>query len=180
MMRTFHSIHAGVQALACPLRLFPAAGQSLCPTASKRTHTLPENPEDFKDILRQFGARQTAEIGYFSLMRDLPQPEVIFTHESDLDGLLSGILLQRLAKQRFGTDVRLEAYHYNFWKQRDLREKAAWAADFTFETRMDKLGWIIVDHHVTDVTPRNAQLIHDINKSAASLCYELCKEHGIQ
>ena len=113
-------------------------------------------------------------------MRDLPQPEVIFTHESDLDGLLSGILLQRLAKKRFGTDVRLEAYHYNFWKQRDLRERAAWAADFTFEVRMDKPEWAVIDHHVTDVAPKNAVLIHDPNKSAASLCYELCKEHGIQ
>jgi hypothetical protein len=113
-------------------------------------------------------------------MRDLPQPDVIFTHESDLDGLLSGVLLQRLAKARFGTDVRLEAYHYNFWKQRDLRERSAWAADFTFEQRMDKLGWLIVDHHVTDVAPRNAQLIHDLNKSAASLCYDLCRENGIQ
>jgi oligoribonuclease NrnB/cAMP/cGMP phosphodiesterase (DHH superfamily) len=113
-------------------------------------------------------------------MRDLPQPEVIFTHESDLDGLLSGILLQRLAKKRFGTDVRIEAYHYNFWKQRDLRERAAWAADFTFEVRMDKPEWAVIDHHVTDVAPKNAVLIHDPNKSAASLCYELCKEHGIQ
>ncbi len=113
-------------------------------------------------------------------MRDLTQPEVIFTHESDLDGLLSGVLLQRLAKQLFGANVRLEAYHYNFWRQRDLREKSAWVADFTFEPRMDKPDWLVIDHHVTDVAPKNARLIHDVNKSAASLCYELCKESGIQ
>ena len=113
-------------------------------------------------------------------MRDLPQPDIIFTHESDLDGLLSGVLLQRLAKKCFNKDVRLEAYHYNFWKQRDLREKAAWAADFTFELRMDKPEWLVIDHHVTDVAPKNAQLIHDLNKSAATLCYELCRENGIQ
>jgi hypothetical protein len=123
---------------------------------------------------------QTALLGYFSLMRDLPQPDIIFTHESDLDGLLSGVLLQRLAKKCFNKDVRLEAYHYNFWKQRDLREKAAWAADFTFELRMDKPEWLVIDHHVTDVAPKNAQLIHDLNKSAATLCYELCRENGIQ
>ncbi|HXB57920.1 MAG TPA: hypothetical protein VNU95_00035 [Candidatus Acidoferrales bacterium] len=110
----------------------------------------------------------------------MPQPEVIFTHESDLDGLLSGVLLQRLAKARFGTDTRLEAYHYNFWKQRDLRERSAWAADFTFDQRMDKPTWLVVDHHVTDVAPKNATLVHDLNKSAASLCYDLCKENGIQ
>lgn len=113
-------------------------------------------------------------------MRDLSQPDVIFTHESDLDGLLSGALLQRLAKKLFNKEVRFEAYHYNFWKQRDLRERAAWAADFTFEQRMDKPEWVVIDHHVTDVAPKNAQLIHDLNKSAATLCYELCKENGIQ
>jgi hypothetical protein len=110
----------------------------------------------------------------------LQRPEVIFTHESDLDGLLSGVLLQRLAKKLHGADVRLEAYHYNFWKQRDLRERAAWAADFTFELRMDKPEWVVIDHHITDVPPKNALLVHDINKSAALLCYELCRENGIQ
>ncbi len=113
-------------------------------------------------------------------MRALPQPDVIFTHESDLDGLLSGVLLQRLGKRLFGVDIRFEAYHYNFWKQRDLREKSAWVADFTFELRMDKPGWVIIDHHITDLVPRNATLIHDLSKSAASLCYDLCKENEIQ
>lgn len=113
-------------------------------------------------------------------MRDLSQPDIIFTHESDLDGLLSGVLLQRLAKKLFGVDVRLESFHYNFWRQRDLREKSAWVADFTFESRMDKPDWLIVDHHVTDIAPKNARLIHDVNKSAASLCYEFCKQAGMQ
>jgi oligoribonuclease NrnB/cAMP/cGMP phosphodiesterase (DHH superfamily) len=113
-------------------------------------------------------------------MRSLPRPEVIFTHESDLDGLLSGVLLQRLAKKLYGADVRFEAYHYNFWKQRDLRERAAWAADFTFEHRMDKPEWVVIDHHVTDVLPKNALLVHDVNKSAALLCYDLCRENGIR
>src|SRR5580698_430605 len=113
-------------------------------------------------------------------MRDLPRPEVIFTHESDLDGLLSGMLLKRLAKKVFNADVRMEAFHYNFWKQRDLRDRAAWAAAFTFASRMDKPEWLVVDHHVTEASPESVQLVHDLNKSAVTLCYELCKEHGIQ
>jgi len=56
-------------------------------------------------------------------MTQLPMPDVIITHESDLDGLLAGVLLQRLARKLFDTDARLEAYHYNLWKQRELREK---------------------------------------------------------
>src|SRR5947208_1653322 len=113
-------------------------------------------------------------------MSDLRKPEIIFTHESDLDGLLAGVLLQRLTKKRFGGEVRLEAYHYNQWRQRELKETSAWVADFTFEPRLDKPEWLIIDHHVTEAQPKNAQLIHDVNKSAASLCYELCKQNGIQ
>jgi oligoribonuclease NrnB/cAMP/cGMP phosphodiesterase (DHH superfamily) len=113
-------------------------------------------------------------------MTDLSKPDVIITHESDLDGLIAGALLQRLAKTLFDADVPLEAYHYNYWKQRELRERSGWVADFTFEPRMDKPGWVIIDHHVTEAPPKNAQFIHDVNKSAGLLCYELCKQNGIE
>jgi oligoribonuclease NrnB/cAMP/cGMP phosphodiesterase (DHH superfamily) len=73
----------------------------------------------------------------------------------------------------------LEAYHYNFWKQRDLREKSAWVTDFTFETRMDKPDWVVIDHHVTEAVPKSAKLIHDVAKSAGKLCYELCQAQGL-
>lgn len=112
-------------------------------------------------------------------MDALPRPEIIFTHESDLDGFVSGILLQRLAKKLFNFEPRLEAHHYNSWKLREPREKSAWACDFTFEARMDKTDWLILDHHTTDAIAKNARLIHDRNKSASLLCYELCKEHGL-
>jgi hypothetical protein len=113
-------------------------------------------------------------------MEPLPKPDIIFTHESDLDGLLAGALLQKLARKLFGTDTPLEAHHYNFWRQRELRERAAWVADFTFEPRLDKPDWVVIDHHVTEFSPKNARLIHDVNKSAGLLCYELCKQNGIQ
>ena len=112
-------------------------------------------------------------------MLTLPKPEVIITHESDLDGFVAGLLLQRLAKQIYGEKIPLQAYHYNFWKQRDLRERAAWVADFTFETRMDKQDWLVVDHHVTEVAPKNAHMHHNLNKSAGLLCYELCQQNGL-
>lgn len=112
-------------------------------------------------------------------MTALPRPDVIITHESDLDGLVAGVLLQRLAKKLFGDDVRLEAYHYNFWKQREPREKAAWVTDLTFEARLDKQNWAVIDHHVTEAVPKHAVLVHDLTKSAGSLCYDLCREHGL-
>jgi hypothetical protein len=109
----------------------------------------------------------------------LPKPEVILTHESDLDGFLSGLLLQRLAKHFFGQTVRLEAYHYQAWKQRDLREKSAWVADFSFEPRLDRPDWVIIDHHPNEFAPQHARLIHDMKKSAGLLCYELCCAQGL-
>ena len=112
-------------------------------------------------------------------MLTLPKPEVIITHESDLDGLVAGLLLQRLAQKIYGEKIPLAAYHYNYWKQRDLRERAAWVTDFTFEARMDKQDWLVVDHHVTEVAPKNAHLHHDIKKSAGLLCYELCQQNGL-
>ena len=110
----------------------------------------------------------------------LPKPDVILTHESDLDGLLAGCLLQRLAQKLFGTETPLEAYHYNFWKQRELRERSAWVADFTFEPRLDREDWVVIDHHVTEGAPKKCRLIHDVTQSAASLCYGLCREQGLQ
>src|SRR2546422_3044930 len=112
-------------------------------------------------------------------MIDLPKPDVILTHESDLDGFVSGILLQRLAKKLHGADVPLEAYHYNTWRQREPRESAAWVCDLSFEGRLDKPGWVIIDHHATEVLPKYAHLIHDLNKSAGLLCYELCQQEGL-
>ncbi|MGZ5545759.1 MAG: DHH family phosphoesterase, partial [Limisphaerales bacterium] len=112
-------------------------------------------------------------------MDALPKPEVILTHESDLDGFVSGLLLQRLSKHLFGVDIPLEAYHYNSWRMRDLREKSGWVCDFSFEPRLDKMDWVVIDHHATEAQPKNAQLIHNLQKSASLLCYELCQLHGL-
>lgn len=113
------------------------------------------------------------------MTNSLPRPEVIITHESDLDGLVSGVLLQRLARKLFHADVRLEAYNYHNWRQRDLREKSAWVADLTYESRMDRPNWAIIDHHATDIPPKNALFIHSLSKSASLLCYELCRQQGL-
>lgn len=112
-------------------------------------------------------------------MPALRKPDVICTHESDLDGLVAGLLLRELARQRYGGDVRLEAYHYQGWKSRPLTENAAWVADFTFEARMDRSDWWVVDHHVTDVVPKSARLDHDVSKSASLLCYDHCRAEGL-
>jgi len=119
-------------------------------------------------------------VGLPRMREPLPRPDVIFTHESDLDGFLSGLLLKRLARKIFDTDVRLEAYHYQGWKQRELREKAAWVSDFSFEPRLDLANWLVVDHHPNETAPQQAKLVHDLTKSAASLVYELCKVYGLQ
>lgn len=112
-------------------------------------------------------------------MVSLPKPDVILTHESDLDGLVSGVLLRRLARKLFDVDVPIEAFHYNTWRQREPREAAAWVCDLSFEARLDKPNWLIIDHHATDVVPKKAQLVHDLSKSAGLLCYEICRDHEL-
>jgi len=112
-------------------------------------------------------------------MDPLSKPEVILTHESDLDGFVSGILLQRLARKLFGAEVPLEAHHYQSWRQREPRDQSAWVCDLCFETRLDKSQWTIIDHHATDIQPKQARLIHDLDKSAGLLCYELCQLEGL-
>ncbi len=112
-------------------------------------------------------------------MVSLPKPQIIFTHESDLDGLVAGVLLQRLAQKLFGETIRLEAHHYHTWRQRDLREASAWVTDLNYEARVDRPNWVVIDHHATTLAPQLGQLIHDLKKSAGLLCYELCREHGL-
>ena len=112
-------------------------------------------------------------------MSDLPQPQVVITHESDLDGFVSGHLLQRLANHLFDQQTLLQAWNYSNFDRRPLRENCAWVCDLNFSKRMDRDNWLIVDHHQTDVEPQRARLILDHSKSASLLCYELCKEHGL-
>ena len=112
-------------------------------------------------------------------MGTLVEPQVVLTHESDLDGLVSGLLLQRLARAMFASDVPLEAYHYQGWTARQLSERTAWVSDFTFEARLDRSSWLVVDHHASEAKASVAQFIHDPSKSASRLCYELCQKQGI-
>ncbi len=117
---------------------------------------------------------------YASLaMASISRPDVILTHESDLDGFVAGHLLQRLARRLFGTETRLEAWNTQAWRQRPLKEPVAWVCDFTFDARLDRPGWTIIDHHPTAVTPKAATLIWDGGKSASTLCYDLCRAEGL-
>ena len=113
-------------------------------------------------------------------MGDLPKPEIIVTHDGDLDGLLSGMLLQKLSATLYGAEVRLLGYQTHAWHSRCLRENSAWVSDLAFEERMDRHNWVVVDHHITNTTPTKAQLVHDESKSACMLAYGLCREHGLE
>lgn len=112
-------------------------------------------------------------------MDSAQKPEVICTHESDLDGLVSGLLLVRLARKLFGTEIPLQAWNYQGWKNRVMGEATAWISDFTFEPRLDRHGWIIFDHHIHSGPPKNARLVHSPEKSASALVYTWCQEHGL-
>ncbi len=60
-----------------------------------------------------------------------------------------------------------------------MRERTAWVSDFAFEPRLDRPDWLVIDHHVTETPAKQAQLVHDLGKSASLLCYELCCAHGL-
>lgn len=111
-------------------------------------------------------------------MSRLTKPEVIFTHESDLDGFVSGCLLQRLAKLLYQTDIPLEPLSSSPWGNLKRYPKTAWVTDLSLDPKTDREGWVIVDHHVYNHKPEFATLIHDTNFSAAKLCYQLLQENG--
>jgi hypothetical protein len=112
-------------------------------------------------------------------MVSLPKPEIILTHESDLDGLLAALLCRLLARRLFDVSVPIQAWHNHNWRQRPITESSGWICDLAFEPRLDKPNWVIFDHHATDHVPRHATLFHDPAKSAALLCYEVCQQHGL-
>jgi hypothetical protein len=112
-------------------------------------------------------------------MDPLPRPEVILTHESDLDGLLAAMLCRRLAKALFGTEPPVQAFHNDKWRQFTVSAPSAWVCDLAFEPRLDRPNWVIFDHHPFDPQPKSARLIHAPDKSAALLACEICREHGL-
>jgi oligoribonuclease NrnB/cAMP/cGMP phosphodiesterase (DHH superfamily) len=113
-------------------------------------------------------------------MPTLPKPDIILTHESDLDGLLAGMLCRQLVRHLYSQETQLQPHHNHTWRQRPMVERAAWVCDLAFEARLDRPNWVVIDHHPCEAKPRNATLIHDLNKSASLLAYELCRQHGLE
>ena len=112
-------------------------------------------------------------------MDRLPKPDIILTHESDLDGLVSGCLLKRLAQHLFQVDVPLAAYHLPQWQNRQMTERSAWVCDLSMDGRVDREDWVVVDHHPSPHLPKRARYVFSTEKSAAKLCYDLLEEEGI-
>ena len=112
-------------------------------------------------------------------MEALQKPEIILTHESDLDGLVSGCLLKRLAEHQFGGSIPLAAYHLPPWQNRQMVEHAAWVSDLSMEPRLDRPGWMVVDHHPSPHQPKHARYHFDVKECAASLAYQLVQQHGL-
>jgi oligoribonuclease NrnB/cAMP/cGMP phosphodiesterase (DHH superfamily) len=110
----------------------------------------------------------------------LTKPEVILTHESDLDGLVSGLLLQKLAERVFDVTPKLQAYQHVNWRHRIMREDVAWVSDLGADKRIDKKNWTIFDHHAVSYQPTEATFVHDPKQCATALAYEQCKANGVQ
>jgi hypothetical protein len=141
-------------------------------------------PEHYRAMKRRQGfmffswSMLSGMIGSISMDR-LPKPDIILTHESDLDGLVSGCLLKRLAQHMFQVDVPLAAYHLPQWQNRQMTERAAWVCDLTLDARVDRQGWVVVDHHPSAHQPKRATYVFSQEKSASRLCYDLLEKEGI-
>ncbi|MCD6338755.1 MAG: DHH family phosphoesterase [Verrucomicrobia bacterium] len=112
-------------------------------------------------------------------MVELTEPKAIFTHESDLDGFVAGLLLQRLAEKLYEKEIPLYAYPVHAWRQRRHEEPTAWVCDLAVNPTVDRPGWTLIDHHPLQHIPAQATLIHSPHKSSSALAYELCEEHGL-
>ncbi len=111
-------------------------------------------------------------------MASLPEPEIVFTHESDLDGFVSGCLLQRLARILFGKEIPIEPLPANPWATLKRYPQRAWVSDLAFAKAIDRRDWVVIDHHVADQSPSRAQLVHREDRCAAQLCHALLEENG--
>ena len=111
-------------------------------------------------------------------MKEFPEPEVIYTHESDLDGFVAGTLLVRLAHRLYGREPSLKAFHYSAWESHQIRQNRVWISDLTFEERLDHPQWVIFDHHQTRATPKKARLVHDTERSAGAIVYHILRDAG--
>ena len=111
-------------------------------------------------------------------MSPYPEPEIIFSHESDLDGFLSGCLLQRLCTILYDREVPLEPLSASPWTTLKRFPERAWVSDLSFSPAIDRKGWMVIDHHITDCSPDKALLVHREGHSATRLCYELLEREG--
>jgi len=87
--------------------------------------------------------------------------------------------MRKLASHWFNTATPLLAYQNDGWQKRVPAENTAWVGDFSFEARLDKTNWVVVDHHAKLHTPAKALLLHDANECSASLVYQVCRQAGL-
>ncbi|MEO0278821.1 MAG: DHH family phosphoesterase [candidate division WOR-3 bacterium] len=108
------------------------------------------------------------------------KPDIIFTHETDLDGFVSGILLQELAQKIFGQKIEIVPHTIQSWRQYKPNEKIAWVSDLSPHQKNDILGWIFIDHHPIKYQPKNAILLQNSECCSAAIIYEICNRYGIK
>lgn len=114
-------------------------------------------------------------------------PTRIYSHDSDLDGFVSGNILYNISKILFGESPKIlyKNYH-NLDEIHTDKGEVIWVSDLNYNKSMDnRLNdlMFIVDHHrwepdPIDCTPENPfcdkiYYIHDTTKSASLLCFEL-------
>ena len=109
-----------------------------------------------------------------------PRPDVIFTHESDLDGLVCGCAAATAGRKMF------EHRRPPGGLPLSISGSSATCARNPpgSPTSPSNRAWTGRTGRSLTITPpipppRTPLFIHDITKSAGLLCYELCQQHGL-
>ena len=109
----------------------------------------------------------------------IKRPSLIYTHEADLDGFMSGLILNMVSKVLFKKGSSIRYINYDTMDKIEFRPNdAIWISDLNFPVlnlKPQKNRIFIIDHHKWEQNPIDEQVtyLHDTTKSATLQCFEL-------
>ena len=109
----------------------------------------------------------------------IKRPSLIYTHEADLDGFMSGLILNMVSKVLFKKGSSIRYINYDTMDKIEFRPNdAIWISDLNFPVlnlKPQKNRIFIIDHHKWEQDPTDEQVtyLHNTTKSATLQCFEV-------
>ena len=110
------------------------------------------------------------------------RPVAIYTHEADLDGFMSGHILNMISRILFGRSPKINYINYDMTDKLEFRNKSTiWMSDLNapaLNIKKEDNKLFIIDHHKWETNPEdeNINYLHDTTKSATLQCYEVLEK----